>query len=75
MEKKGFIKFEQDEADKRKQRIVLTKTCMKFCEENDGMSQQIMMNMFEGVPEKDIKTTIKTIIRIEKNMKGLSENE
>lgn len=75
LEKKGFIKFEQDEADKRKQRIVLTKTCMKFCEENDGMSQQIMMNMFEGVPEKDIKTTIKTIIRIEKNMKGLSENE
>ena len=75
LEKKGFIKFEQDEADKRKQRIVLTKTCMKFCEENDGMSQQIMMNMFEGVPEKDIKTTIMTIIRIEKNMKGLSENE
>lgn len=75
LEKKGFIKFEQDEADKRKQRIVLTKTCMKFCEENDGMSQQIMMNLFEGVPEKDIKTTIKTIIRIEKNMKGLYENE
>ena len=75
LEKKGFIKFEQDEADKRKQRIVLTKTCMSFCEENNGMSQQIMMNLFEGVPEKDIKTTIKTIIRIEKNMKGLYENE
>ena len=75
LEKKGFIKFEQDEADKRKQRIVLTKTCMRFCKENDGMSQQIMMNLFEGVPEKDIKTTIKTIIRIEKNMKGLYENE
>ena len=75
LEKKDFIRFEQDEADKRKQRIVLTKTCRKFCEKNDDMSQKTMMGMFEGIPEKDIKTTIQTIITIEKNLKGLSENE
>ena len=75
LEKKGFIRFEQDEADKRKQRIVLTKECRKFCEKNDDMSQKTMMSMFEGITEKDIKTTIKTIISIEKNLKGLSENE
>jgi DNA-binding MarR family transcriptional regulator len=75
LEKKGFIRFEQDEADKRKQRIVLTEECRKFCEKNDDMSQKTMMGMFEGIPEKDIKTTIKTIITIEKNLKGLSENE
>ena len=75
LEKKDFIRFEQDESDKRKQRIVLTKTCKKFCEKNDEMSQKTMMGMFEGIPEKDIKTTIKTIITIEKNLKGLSENE
>ena len=75
LEKKGFIRFEQDEADKRKQRIVLTKECRKFCEKNDDMSQKTMMGMFEGITEKDIKTTIKTIISIEKNLKGLSENE
>ena len=75
LEKKGFIRFEQDEADKRKQRIVLTKECRKFCKKNDDMSQKTMMGMFEGIPEKDIKTSIKTIITIEKNLKGLSENE
>ena len=75
LEKKGFIRFEQDEADKRKQRIVLTKECRKFCEKNDDMSHKTMMGMFEGITEKDIKTTIKTIISIEKNLKGLSENE
>ena len=75
LEKKDFIRFEQDESDKRKQRIVLTKTCKKFCEKNDEMSQKTMMGMFEGIPEKDIKTTIQTIITIEKNLKGLSENE
>ena len=75
LEKKDFIRFEQDESDKRKQRIVLTKTCKKFCEKNDEMSQKTMMGMFEGILEKDIKTTIQTIITIEKNLKGLSENE
>ena len=75
LEKKGFIRFEQDEADKRKQRIVLTKNCKKFCEKNDEMSQKTMMGMFEGILEKDIKTTIQTIITIEKILKGLSENE
>lgn len=75
LEKKGFIRFEQDEADKRKQRVVLTKTCMKFCEKNDDMSHQTMMKMFEGIPEKDLKITIQTIIKIEKNLQDLSENE
>ena len=75
LEKKGFIRFEQDEADKRKQRIVLTKNCKKFCEKNDDISQKTMMAMFEGISEKNIKTTIQTIIKIEKNLKGILENE
>ena len=75
LEKKDFIRFEQDESDKRKQRIVLTKTCKKFCEKNDDMSQKAMMAMFEGISERNIKTTIQTIIKIEKNLKGIHENE
>ena len=75
LEKKDFIRFEQDESDKRKQRIVLTKTCKKFCEKNDDMSQKAMMAMFEGISERNIKTTIQTIIKIEKNLKGILENE
>ena len=68
LESKEFIEFQTDPADKRKQRIVLTKKCMKFCEKNNGMSMKIMMKMFEGIPEKDIQTTIKTITKIEKNL-------
>ena len=68
LESKEFIEFQTDPADKRKQRIVLTKKCMKFCEKNNGMSMKIMMKMFEGIPEKDIQTTIRTITRIEKNL-------
>ena len=68
LENKGFVEFKTDEADKRKQRIVLTKKCQNFCEKNNDMSIKIMAKMFEGVPEKDIQTTIKTITKIEKNL-------
>ena len=54
LEKKSFIQFQTDDADKRKQRIVLTDYCREFCERNDEMSKSIM--------EK--------IIKIEKNLRG-----
>ena len=69
LEKKNFIKFQEDKLDKRKQRIILTSTCNKFCGKNNETSIQIMQKMFEGIPEKDIKTTIKTIVKMEDNLK------
>ena len=70
LEKKSFIQFQTDDADKRKQRIVLTDYCREFCERNDEMSKSIMENMFDGVTEKEVATTIQTIIKIEKNLRG-----
>ena len=69
LESKGFIKFQEDKQDKRKQRITLTKKCLNFCEKNNETSSQIMKKMFEGISEKDIKTTIKTIIKMDENLK------
>lgn len=74
LEKKGFITFLQDESDKRKQLIVLTDECRAFCEKNDDTSSLIMQKMFDGISYKDIKTTIKTIINIEKNLREFEEN-
>lgn len=68
LKNKGFIEFKTDVEDKRKQRIVLTKRCMNFCEKNNDMSIKIMAKMFDGISEKDIQTTIKTITKIEKNL-------
>ena len=70
LEKKNFIQFQTDDADKRKQRIVLTDYCREFCERNDAMSKSIMEKMFDGVTEKEVATTIQTIIKIEKNLRG-----
>ena len=41
---------------------------MDFCEKNNDMSFAVMERMFAGVSEKDLKTTINTITRIEKNL-------
>ena len=73
LEKKDFIRFETDSADKRKQRIVLTDRCRAFCAANDADSVRIMGAMFAGIPETDIQTTIQTITNIEKNLRGLYE--
>ncbi len=69
LESKGFVEFQEDKQDKRKQRIVLTKKCMDFCEKNNATSSQIMQKMFQGIPGNDIQTTIKTIIRMDENLK------
>ena len=69
LESKGFIKFQEDKQDKRKQRISLTKKCQNFCQKNNETSAQIMQKMFEGISEKDIQTTIQTIVRMDGNLK------
>ena len=73
LEKKKFIEFRADENDKRKQRIVLTDHCKKFCDENNEMSIAIMERMFSDISKEDITTTIQTIVKIEKNLRGLEE--
>ena len=73
LEKKGFIEFKEDDSDKRKQRIYLTDHCREFCNKNDDASIKIMGMMFDGIPKKDLETTIKTITRIEGNLKGAME--
>ena len=75
LEKKGFIRFQSDESDRRKQRIILTDICRDFCEKNDEMSKGIMKKMFAGIREDDIWTTIQTITNIEKNLMGGVDNE
>jgi len=69
LEKKGFVQFQEDKQDKRKQRISITKECLKFCEKNNETSSQIMQKMFEGISQNDIKTTINTLTKMDDNLK------
>ena len=72
LEKKGFITFETDENDKRKQRIYVTEACQNFCEKNDGQSQQIVGQIFNGIDEQGLMITIQTIMKMHNNLKEIS---
>lgn len=69
LEKKGFVRIDVDERDKRKQRIELTEYCKDFCAKNDERSVSIMEKMFEGISEEQLGVTIHTIIQMEDNLK------
>ena len=74
LEKKGFVSTVPEETDKRKQRILVTKKCNAFLERNDNNGQQsqfIIGRIFDGVDEKSLRTTIKTIMKMERNLSEL----
>jgi DNA-binding MarR family transcriptional regulator len=74
LEKKGFVSMVPDEYDKRKQRIFVTEEAMAFLEENDNNGQQsqyIIGRIFEGVDDKSLKTTVQTIMKMERNLSEL----
>ena len=71
LESKEFVTMIPDEKDKRKQRIVLTKKCMDFCESNDAQSQEIIWKIFDGINEDQLVIAIKTIMQMERNISNL----
>lgn len=70
LEKKGFVEMITDGKDRRKQRIVTTEKCNDFCKRNDRASEIKMNQMYEGVTDEQIVTTIQTILKMEKNLKS-----
>ncbi|MBO5353090.1 MAG: MarR family transcriptional regulator [Lachnospiraceae bacterium] len=71
LEKKGFVAITQDPADRRKQRISLTEQCLRFCAENDERSMIAITTMFANIPKEQLRITIRTIMQMEENLKGL----
>ena len=71
LEKKGFVSIQQDEEDKRKQRVFVTEKMKKFCEVHEEGSQRIVGKIFEGIHPEHIEITIKTIMQMEKNLEEI----
>ncbi len=71
LEKKGFIQMIVDEEDRRKQRIIITKRCELFCQNNDEESTRKVEKIFKNVSEVEIIAAINTISKMERNIKTL----
>jgi len=71
LEKKGFVSTVVDDRDKRKQRIVVTDAARAFLQKNDNNGEQsryMIGRIFDGISEKSLKTTIQTIMKMERNL-------
>ena len=71
LEKKGFVEIKVDEQDKRKQRVYVTEKCERFCQSTKSESENKIRQMFDGIPEEQIITTIQTIVKMERNLEKL----
>ena len=71
LEGKGFVELKLDEKDKRKQRIYITEKTKAFCTAHDEGSAEIMNQIFSDIAPEDVEITIRTIIQMDNNLKGV----
>lgn len=71
LEHKGFVEFLVDAADRRIQRIVVTKKCMEFFAKHEPEMDDIFNNLFLGVSDQQIMITIETLLLLERNLETI----
>ena len=75
LEKGGFVIMEQDENDRRRQRIKMTHKAEAFRKEFDEPSRCVMERIFAGVGAEELDTTIRVITQLDNNLRNYQEEE
>lgn len=73
LEKGGFVIMEQDENDRRRQRIRVTQKAEAFRREFDEPSRRVMERIFAGVDAEELETTIRVITQLDNNLRKYQE--
>lgn len=68
LEEKGYVSLIKDSEDRRKQRVVITEKYNKYSESRSEEADKIVSTIFENISIEDIKTTVKTIMQMERNL-------
>ena len=75
LEKGGFVIMEQDENDRRRQRIRVTQKAEAFRKKFDEPSRCVMERIFAGVGAEELETTIRVITQLDNNLRNYQEEE
>ena len=67
--KKGMITLQQDENDKRKQRITVTEKTKSIAKKYTQKETEFMQLLYKGISDEEIRCVFKIISRMEKNLK------
>ncbi len=75
LEKGGFVTMEQDETDRRRQRIRVTHKAEAFRKEFDEPSRHVMERIFAGVDAEELEMTIRVITHLDDNLRKYREEQ
>ena len=73
--KKGLVVLHQDENDRRKQRICLTKKANQMSEKYEQKEQAFMELLYKDISDDEIRAVYKIISRMEENLKSHTEDK
>lgn len=73
--KKNLVFLQQDEKDKRKQRIYLTEKASLMSEKYAQKEQAFMSLLYNGISDDEIRAVYKIISKMEENLKSNAEDE
>ncbi|MEE1056283.1 MAG: winged helix DNA-binding protein [Acutalibacteraceae bacterium] len=68
---KGYLQIEQDEKDRRKRRVHFTEKYYQNRPEFTRRREKFMENIFNGITEEDINSTINIMERISNNQRNM----
>ena len=73
MEKNGFIQILPSRLDKRYKQVALTKLGLAKLEPLMSWHQDMVENLFKGIPKEDFKSMIRIIEKLKENIKQYKE--
>lgn len=73
LEKKGFVSFVPHHSDKRKRVVVLTEKAQQMVEQYQSRDMEFLGRLYEGVSEEELRSVYLLLIKMEDNLKKLTE--
>jgi DNA-binding MarR family transcriptional regulator len=68
---KGYVELNTDDNDRRKTRIHTTAKCNELVVKYQEKENEFFKFLFQGIDKSNIRTTIETLMKFEKNMEDL----
>lgn len=73
LEKKQFIRLEEDASDRRKRRVYLTENALRMGDKYREKEERFMECLYRGISDEEIDSAYSIISKIEDNLKSMKE--
>ncbi len=73
LEKRGFVSLFKDKEDKRVTRLAITPKCTLFWQDREGQDEDLLLEIFKDLDDKEISALKKGLIKLLKNTDAITE--